>query len=177
MKQVLAYVTLLMATAAQAQVAIVTDLAGRAGTLAILSEIPLDSTVKLEGELTVLYYASGDEFRMRGPALIAFGPNEPKVLQGAVPQRRAAEAKRGALKPGGVVPATFVMRGGIAPELRARVDAARPAPDAPVAERVAFAAWLEQMQLGSEARPYWQALAAERPESERLRELARQETK
>lgn len=59
-----------------------------------------------------------------------------------------------------------------AAELRARVETLRPATDAPVSERVAYAAWLEQEELKDEARKYWRALAAERPEDVRLRELA-----
>ena len=59
-----------------------------------------------------------------------------------------------------------------AAELRARVEALRPATGAPVSERVAYAAWLQQEELKDEARKYWRALAAERPEDARLRELA-----
>jgi hypothetical protein len=57
-------------------------------------------------------------------------------------------------------------------ELRERVAALRPATDAPVSERVAYAAWLDQEELKDEARKYWRAVAAERPEDARLRELA-----
>jgi hypothetical protein len=157
---------------AGAQVALVTDLAGAAGKLAILSEVDADTTVELQGAMTVLYYGSGDEFSFRGPARIVFGPAEPKVLEGAPAQRISSGPKRAALKPGGVAPATFVMRRNINPELRAQIEAARPAPNAPVAERVRFAAWLEQLQLKDEARAYWKALAAERPDSQHLKELA-----
>jgi len=59
-----------------------------------------------------------------------------------------------------------------AAELRARVETLRPATGAPVSERVAYAAWLEQEELKDEARKYWRALAAERPEDARLRALA-----
>jgi hypothetical protein len=61
----------------------------------------------------------------------------------------------------------------IAPaDLRAQASAIRPAPDASVSERVAFAAWLEQMELRDEARKYWRTLSAERPHDERLKALA-----
>ena len=61
----------------------------------------------------------------------------------------------------------------IAPvELRARADTLRPAPNASVSERVAFAAWLEQMELRDEARKYWKALVAEWPEDNKLKSLA-----
>jgi hypothetical protein len=41
-----------------------------------------------------------------------------------------------------------------------------------VSHRVAYAAWLEQMQLRDEARKYWKGLAAERPDDAKLRALA-----
>jgi hypothetical protein len=159
-------------TSAHAQVALVTDLAGKAGALAILSEIQRDTQVTLEGELAVLYYASGDEYRFRGPALIAFELPAPRVLQGS-PPKITQQPKAVAVKPGGVVPATFVMRAKVPAELRAKIEAARPKPGASVAERVAFATWLEQLELRDEARQYWKALAAERPDSPRLKELAK----
>lgn len=59
-------------------------------------------------------------------------------------------------------------------ELQARAAALRPPPGAPVSARVAYAAWLSQMELRDEARKYWQTLAAERPDDARLRALARQ---
>ena len=57
-------------------------------------------------------------------------------------------------------------------DLRAQAQALRPAAGAPVSERVAYAAWLEQMELKDEARRYWRALSAERPEDARLKSLA-----
>ena len=57
-------------------------------------------------------------------------------------------------------------------DLRAQVEALRPAPSAPLSTRVAYAAWLEQMDLKDEARKYWKALAAERPDDTRLKALA-----
>jgi hypothetical protein len=41
-----------------------------------------------------------------------------------------------------------------------------------VSQRVAYAAWLEQMELRDEARRYWKALSAERPEDAKLKALA-----
>lgn len=58
------------------------------------------------------------------------------------------------------------------PELRERAAALRPAADAPVSERVTYAAWLAQMELRDDARRYWQVLAKERPEDAGLRALA-----
>jgi CHAT domain-containing protein len=57
-------------------------------------------------------------------------------------------------------------------ELHARVEALKPAADAPVAERVLFAAWLEQADLRDEAKKYWKALLAERPDDPTLQVLA-----
>lgn len=163
-----------ISSSALAQVALVTDLKGKAEPVAILSEIARDATVRVEGELTVLYYATGDEYRFKGPAVIAFAGDGPKVLQGAAPQRVAAEPKRMAgLQPGGVAPATYVMRQKISPEQRSRIEAARPAADAPFSKRVAFAAWLQQLGLKDEARVYWKALSEERPDSEQLKKLGR----
>lgn len=57
-------------------------------------------------------------------------------------------------------------------DLRQQVDALRPAPAASLSERIAFAAWLEQMSLRDEARKYWKAAAAERPDDPRLKVMA-----
>lgn len=168
----MAFLALVLPGLAWAQVALVTDLAGSAGKLAILSEVHAETTVQLDGAMTVLYYASGDEFSLSGPARVVFGPKEPKVVRGAPARRVSSAAKPGALKPGGLAPATFVMRSKVSRELRAQIEAARPGSNATVAERVRFAAWLEQLQLKDEARVYWKALAAERPDSPQLKELA-----
>ena len=57
-------------------------------------------------------------------------------------------------------------------DLRQQVEVLRPAANATFAERVAFAAWLEQMALRDEARKYWKAAAAERPDDPRLKVMA-----
>lgn len=59
-------------------------------------------------------------------------------------------------------------------DLKAQAEALRPADGSPVSDRVAYAAWLEQMELRDEARKYWRALAAERPEDVRLKALAQE---
>jgi hypothetical protein len=59
-----------------------------------------------------------------------------------------------------------------AADLRARAESMRPPSGAPVSQRVAYAAWLEDMELRDEARKYWKALAAERPDDTKLKELA-----
>lgn len=49
-------------------------------------------------------------------------------------------------------------------ELATAVAAARPAADAPMAERVVYALWLEQQSLRDEAQRHWRAMLAERPD-------------
>jgi len=58
--------------------------------------------------------------------------------------------------------------------LRAQAQSLRPAPGAAVSDRVAYAAWLEQMELRDEARRYWQILVRERPDDKKLKALAAQ---
>ncbi len=59
-------------------------------------------------------------------------------------------------------------------ELGALAAALRTEASAPVSARVAYAAWLDQMELKDEARRYWRTLSTERPEDARLRLLAQQ---
>lgn len=56
-------------------------------------------------------------------------------------------------------------------ELRRQVEALRPAPGAPVSERVAYAVWLDQKDLRDEARRYWTAIVTERGDDPRLKSL------
>jgi hypothetical protein len=61
----------------------------------------------------------------------------------------------------------------IAPaDLRAQAESLRPSASAPVSDRVAYAAWLQQAELRDEARRYWRALSAERPDDAKLKSLA-----
>jgi hypothetical protein len=57
-------------------------------------------------------------------------------------------------------------------DLRRQVETLRPGANAPFSERVAFAAWLEEAGLRDEARKYWKAAAAERPDDPRLKVVA-----
>jgi hypothetical protein len=57
-------------------------------------------------------------------------------------------------------------------DVLAQAAALRPATSAPLSSRVAYAAWLDQMELKDEARKYWQEAAAERPDDPRLKALA-----
>jgi Domain of Unknown Function (DUF928) len=57
-------------------------------------------------------------------------------------------------------------------DLRRDIEAVRPAADAPIAEKVTFAAWLDQMQFHDEARKYWKQLAAARSGDANLDKLA-----
>ena len=59
-------------------------------------------------------------------------------------------------------------------DLRSQAEALRPAASAPLSTRVAYAAWLDQMELKDEARKYWKAASAERPDDPRLKALAEQ---
>jgi hypothetical protein len=59
-----------------------------------------------------------------------------------------------------------------AADLRSQAGALRPGAGASVSDRVAYAAWLEQVELRDEARKYWKVLSTERPEDKKLRELA-----
>jgi hypothetical protein len=61
-----------------------------------------------------------------------------------------------------------------AADLRARAESLRPLPSAPLSTRIAYGAWLDGMELKDEARKYWKAAAAERPNDTRLKELSEQ---
>lgn len=61
-----------------------------------------------------------------------------------------------------------------AADLRARAEFLRPPASSALSTRIAYAAWLDGMELKDEARKYWKAAAAERPGDTRLRELAEQ---
>lgn len=105
-------------------IAMVTDVSGKAvlqggrSTLTIMSELPADAKVQLDGgtRLTAVYLASGDEYAFTGPAQIQFGAREPQALSGAAPRKRTtalAQAGKGAMiRVSGVSQAGFVMRGG-----------------------------------------------------------------
>jgi hypothetical protein len=57
-------------------------------------------------------------------------------------------------------------------EVRAQAQVLRPDRGASFAGRVAYAAWLDQMELRDEARRWWRELATERPDAAALRERA-----
>jgi hypothetical protein len=56
--------------------------------------------------------------------------------------------------------------------LRSQAETIRPGVSAPLSKRVAYALWLDQMELRDDARKYWRTLSAERPEDPRLKLLA-----
>jgi hypothetical protein len=56
--------------------------------------------------------------------------------------------------------------------LRAQAESLRPPASAPLSTRIAYAAWLDGAELKDEARKYWKAATAERPDDTRLRALA-----
>jgi len=59
-------------------------------------------------------------------------------------------------------------------DLRSRAEFLRPPVSAAVSTRIAYAAWLDGVELKDEARKYWRGAAAERPNDARLKELAAQ---
>lgn len=253
-------------------VAMVTDVSGKVigqGPVTIMAEIPAETRVQVEAgaRLTVIYFRSGDEYTVTGPAQVLFRAAEPQAISGAAPQKRASPVARGgsvAIGPVAVKPAAFVMRSArptarirlltpsgtkildMVPEfrwqelesgltyrfeltddtgkslhesevrgaavrlpasvklqegvsytwevsartqdgrrymsagdfsvasadLRSQAGALRPGAGALVSDRVAYAAWLERVELRDEARKHWKALSAERPEDAKLKELA-----
>lgn len=270
---------LTIAGAVQAETAaVVTDVSGTVAfqgesakrAVSILTEIPVDSRLQVDAgaQLVAIYLKSGDEYTFTGPARIQFRSNEPQVVNGAAPQKRASplgkSGKGVTVKVGDVTQVGFVMRSSrtsgrirlltlagtktlesspefrwqevnaVTPyhfklvddtgkplhevevegsvyklpasvrldegvsytwelsaqfpdgrryvstgdfrlatkELHAQVEALRPAADAPVAERVLFAAWLDHVELKDEAKKRWKALLGERPDNPALEALA-----
>jgi hypothetical protein len=109
----------LLANAAGAPVAMVTDLKGKGTTanapLALLAQLSADSKIKLEagGSLTLVYLASGKEFLFKGPAEISVGADA-ATAGGAQAQTRTLLAAAGGdglnIKPAGMAQASVVMR-------------------------------------------------------------------
>lgn len=81
-------------------VAMVTDLKGAASIVstsktrpvAILSEVKAGAEIRLDKDcqLTFIYMKSGNEFQLTGPAQVAVGVDEPKLLSGAAIIRKAS---------------------------------------------------------------------------------------
>ena len=61
-----------------------------------------------------------------------------------------------------------------AASLRAQAESLRPPTSAALSTRIAYAAWLDGAELKDEARKYWKAASAERPDDARLKTLAEQ---
>lgn len=263
----LAFAALAFALHAQ-PVAVVTDVRGgvtrdAAGApLAILSQVSAGDRIGVAagGTVSLLYYADGAQFDVRGPGTLVADAAAPRALDGAVVAARAAgAAPKVRLTPGGLVQGAIVMRnlglrivapeaqvlalrpalawtdsrteatydvalidaGGarvfaattsdrrlalpeslslrpgasyalevtarvqgnvaqvaraefrIAPdELREQARAHAPPSGADVAERVAYALWLDQNALYDEARTWWAGIASARPDQGALRERA-----
>src|SRR5258706_11593124 len=105
-------------------VAMITDISGvvteqvasAKTNITILAEIEPSTRLQLAdaARLVVMYLGSGDEYTMRGPAVIEFRASEPVAISGAQPARRASPlAARGAavrIRPVGVTQAVLVMR-------------------------------------------------------------------
>lgn len=111
----------MVAGAALAQGALVTDVAGTAqvegaGKLALLAELPTGRILKLEAgaRATLLFLDGGAQFAVSGPGRYEISRNGLETRAGAMPQRRGlplgpVAAPR--LKSAGVSQATLVMRG------------------------------------------------------------------
>lgn len=122
LRNLLAVTACLLAPAAfAAGVAMITDASGRieaetdGAPLGVLAE--LEGGVKLRlaqgATASVLYLASGEEFRLKGAGRYQIGPKAPTALQGAQPEKRklpvdAIPPVR--VKPASVQQATIVMR-------------------------------------------------------------------
>ena len=120
---VLASMLTIFATPTRAEsVAIITDLAGKASiqgkSATILTEIEADARVQLDAgaRLVAMYFKSGDEYNMSGPALIEFRAKEPVAASGAKPAKRGNPLAQGGaairIRPGSVAQAAVVMRSG-----------------------------------------------------------------
>ena len=115
------------ATAGAAPVAVVTDAQGTSvlqGTapvreVGMLAEIDDEARVQLEDKarLVVLYFSTGEQFALRGPALVHFKSAAPEALSGNPPEKRTGHNKTDngfRIKPGGVTQAAVRIR--VAPE-------------------------------------------------------------
>lgn len=258
-----------------ASVAVVTDIQGKAmvrepkaGDLALLGELENDARVQLDNNarVVVVYYSSGAEYALRGPAVVQFKAAGPEVLSGNAPEKRpaaiTASGKDVKLKPGGLARAAYMMMGApsvvkllglsdtrtleakpefrwapiesaqryevritregtgtvfattttatsvklpnevtlepdvkytwkvsallsdgthatavgefsvVGDELRSQVQSARPADASPLSKKIAYALWLEQLELRDEARKYWELARGQRPNDATLEALA-----
>lgn len=265
-------ITMVSSAVFAAPVAVVTDMQGKAvgesKPVALLAEVEGDARVQLDASarMVVVYYSSGTEYSLRGPAVIQFKAAGPEAVSGNAPEKRQAALTAGAkevkLKPGGLARAAYMMMGApsalklleltdtrsleakpelrwaaldsarhyevrvtregtgtvfattttgtsvrfpnevslepdvkytwrvaallrdgtratsvgefsiVPDELRAEVVAARPAESAPLSQKVAYALWLEQLELRDEARKYWDIARGQRPNDATLEALA-----
>ena len=104
-------------------VAMVTDIQGKVengnggAAPAILASVNPGATLHVGdgGNLVVVYFGSGKEFALKGPATVRFGATAPEMLAGAAPQARdplmGKVAGAGKIKPVGKIQAAVVMRG------------------------------------------------------------------
>jgi hypothetical protein len=109
------------AAAQAAPVAVITDIQGRAvnpqsQSISLLSEVESDSRIQLDDKarIVAVYYSSGSEFTVRGPAVVQFKSDGPQAISGNAPEKRAVLASAGKdvrLKPGGLARAAYMMMG------------------------------------------------------------------
>ena len=60
-------------------------------------------------------------------------------------------------------------------DVLAQAEAARPGQSASLSQQIAYAIWLEQLELRDEARKYWEVARAQYPNNQRLEALANRE--
>lgn len=110
------------------------------------------------GDLHAEYEGTATSFSLLEPRGLKEGERYTWILE-AHPSNEAPVAQSGRLR---------LLSSG----QKAMLDKARPGPEASFADRVIFAALLEELRIKDEARSLWQALSRERPEDERLRVMA-----
>jgi hypothetical protein len=122
-------------------------------------------------QIVVLYLSSGIEFSFTGPGVVEVGNAQLIGLSGNPPVVRVPVAgKEIRLRTQRTAQGGVVLRSvAVEPAASATaaetidIDARRPAADAPTAQWVAYALWLEENQASVAAKAVWRRLAAERP--------------
>ncbi len=132
-----------------------------------------------QARVVMLMLSSGDEWLIEGPAAARVEAGGPVALSGNAPAKRSVAPGREVR-----VSAQRLVQGGlvlrvvpppppppkVGPEV---IEQRRPPAGAPMAERVAFALWLEEVDALALAKEEWRALTALRPEEPMLAARAR----
>lgn len=151
----------------------------RAGVMHRLAEKD-ELQLAAQARVVLLMLGSGDEWQIEGPAAARVEAGGPVALSGNAPSRRNVAAGREVrvsaqrLVQGGLVLRTAVPPPLPVPKVGPEIIAQRrPPAGSPVAERVAWALWLEEVDALAEAKAEWRALAVLRPDEPLLVERAR----